>query len=80
MKSLIVEEKYNKKRLNTFLLDKFDGLSINTIYKALRKKDIRINNIKISENVILNTGDEVKLFIVDGLLSSSSKQNFEIVY
>ena len=52
MKSLIVEEKYNKKRLNTFLLDKFDGLSINTIYKALRKKDIRINNIKISENVI----------------------------
>ena len=68
MRNLIVEEKYNDKKLNTFLLDKFDGLSANTIYKALRKKDIRINNIKINNNVILHTGDEVKIFIVDDLL------------
>ena len=63
MKSLIVEGKYNEKKLNTFLQDKFDGLSVNTIYKALRKKDIRINNIKVNENVILHTGDEVKILL-----------------
>lgn len=80
MKNLIVEEKYNEKKLNTFLLDKFNGLSVNTIYKALRKKDIRINNVKVNKNVILHTGDEVKIFIVDDLLFLSNKQNFEIIY
>ena len=38
MKILVVEEKFNEKKLNTFLLNKFSGLSSNTIYKALRKK------------------------------------------
>lgn len=80
MRNLIVEEKYNNKKLNTFLLNKFDGLSVNTIYKALRKKDIRINNVKVNENVILHTGDEVKIFIVDDFLFSCNKQNFEIIY
>ena len=47
MKKIIVSKKYDGKKLNTFLLDNFNGLSLNTIYKALRKKDIRINNVKI---------------------------------
>ena len=80
MRSLIVEEKYNEKKLNTFLLDKFDGLSVNTVYKALRKKDIRINNIKVNDNVILHTGDEVKIFIRDDLLFSSNKLKFDFIY
>ena len=80
MRNLIVEEKYNEKKLNTFLLDKFDGLSVNTVYKALRKKDIRINNIKVNDNVILHTGDEVKIFIIDDLLFSSNKLKFDFIY
>ena len=80
MRNLIVEENYNEKKLNTFLLDKFDGLSVNTIYKALRKKDIRINNIKVNDNVILHTGDEVKIFIVDDLLFSANKLKFNFIY
>lgn len=80
MKSLIVEEKYNGKKLNTFLFSKFDKLSNNTLYKALRKKDIRVNNVKVSENVIIHAGDEIKIFIVDDLLVGSNKKNYEIVY
>ena len=38
MKELIVNDKYNGKKLNTFLLDTFHALSLNAIYKALRKK------------------------------------------
>ena len=34
MKKLIVDKKYNNKKLNTFLLDSFPNLSINTIYKV----------------------------------------------
>lgn len=80
MKTLIVEEKFNEKKLNNFLLSKFNGLTNNTIYKALRKKDIRINNVKVNENVILHTGDEVKIFIIDELLFKISSINLEIIY
>ena len=50
MKEIIVTPKYNGKKLNTFLLDTFSGLSMNLLYKTLRKKDIRVNDIKVSEN------------------------------
>ena len=43
MRKIIVDKKYNGKKLNTFLLDSFNGLTMNTLYKALRKKYIRVN-------------------------------------
>ena len=57
MKELIVNDKYNEKKLITFLLDNFNGLNINTVYKALRKKDIRVNNVKINSNISLQAHD-----------------------
>ena len=53
MRKIVVNKKYNGKKLNTFLLDNFNALTLNTIYKTLRKKDIRINNVKTSENCIV---------------------------
>ena len=78
MKKIIVDKKYNGKKLNTFLLDSFNGLTMNTIYKALRKKDIRVNNIKISENCTVNAGDEITLFINDEFLYKTF--NLDIIY
>ena len=80
MKELVVENKYNCKKLVPFLLDNFDGLCTNTIYKALRKKDIRINDIKVSSNVFLQTGDSVKIFISDEFLFKQNHCNFNKVY
>lgn len=68
MKKIIVSKKYDGKKLNTFLLNNFDGLTLNTIYKALRKKDIRINNVKTNENCIVRESDEITIFINDELL------------
>lgn len=68
MKTIIVTKKYNGKKLNSFLFDNFNGLTNNTLHKALRKKDIRINNIKVSENQTIYEGDEIKVYIVDNLL------------
>ena len=68
MKNLMVNEKYNGKKLNTFLLDTFPDLTQNTLYKALRKKDIRVNKKRVNDNILLHTGDEVTVFIVDDLL------------
>lgn len=71
MKILVVDEKYNNKKLDKFIFDKFPSLSFGLFYKTLRKKDFRVNDIRISENIILHTGDEIKVFIIDELLENN---------
>ena len=78
MRKIIVNKKYDGKKLNTFLLDNFNGLTLNTIYKTLRKKDIRINNVKINENCTINEGDEIAIYLADNLLFKTIK--LDIVY
>lgn len=68
MRKLIVDKKYNNKKLNTFLLDSFNGLTLNTFYKALRKKDILVNDVRIKENITIFAGDTVTVYITDNYL------------
>ena len=78
MKEIIVSKKYEEKKLINFLLDNFNNLSLNTIHKALRKKDIRVNNVKVSENLTLHSGDIIKVFIPDNQLFKTIK--LETIY
>ncbi len=80
MRELEVPIKYEGKKLNTFLLDSFDGLSLNLLYKTLRKKDIRVNDQKVSENVLLHAGDHVKIYLTDEQLYKESNCSIAIVY
>lgn len=68
MKILIVPEKYNNKKLINFLQDTYNNLSSSTIYKTLRKKDIKINDKRVSDNCLLKSGDELKIYIADNIL------------
>lgn len=68
MQVLNVEKDYDGKSLNSYLLYKFPYLKQSTLYKALRKKDIRINGIRVNNNVIIHFSDEVKVFISDEFL------------
>lgn len=78
MKNLIVTDKYSNKKLMNFLLDNFDGLTTSIFYKTLRKKDIKINDKRISENCLLRTGDDVKIYVADDFLYK--KLDIPIVY
>ena len=80
MREIIVDKKYDGKKLNSFLIDNFNGLKLNTLYKALRKKDIRINGTKVSDNVIIHFGDVIKLFIPDAQLLSNDNFCVDIIY
>lgn len=66
MRKLIVEK--NNRRLVDYLQSKFNKLKKGAIFKALRNKDIRVNGVKVSENVIVNAGDELTIFITDDVL------------
>ena len=78
MKKIVVTKKYNNKKLVSFILDSFPNLNPNTLYKALRKKDIRINNIRTSENKEVYLGDEVSIFISDDILFGNN--SIKIIY
>lgn len=78
MQKLIVDKKFDNKKVSEYLFSKFNGLTKNTLYKAFRKKDIRINNVKISEDSIIHVDDEITVYIIDDLLFK--KFNIEKVY
>ena len=80
MRKLIVSEKYDNKKLNMFILDSFPNLNKNTLFKALRKKDIRINNAKVSTDTTIYLGDEISIYIVDELLFGENKFDIEIIF
>ena len=78
MEKLIVSKKDNNKKLNKFLISNIEGLSENLFYKTLRKKDIKINNIRISENVEVHSGDEILVYITKEILKPKIK--LEVIY
>ena len=80
MRKIIVNEKYNNKKLNNFILDSFPNLNKNTLFKALRKKDIRINGKRVSDDSIIHTGDEITIFIIDDFLFGTSSFKIDIVF
>lgn len=48
MKKLIVNKKYNEKKLNKFLLDNIPGLTFGIFSNLLRKKGYKINGKRIN--------------------------------
>ena len=75
MRTININNKNDEKKLNNVLQKEFPAISLNTIYKALRKKDIRVNNVRINENITLHTGDIVKVFIADEFLFTDKSNN-----
>lgn len=80
MKKIIVNEKYDNKKLSNFIFNSFPNLNKNTFFKALRKKDIRMNNVKISNDIEVHSGDEVTIYINDNLLYGISNIKIDVVY
>lgn len=78
MQKLIVDKKFDNKKVSDFLYSNFSGLTKNTLYKAFRKKDIRINDIKINEDTIVHFGDNITVYIIDELLFKNL--NLEKIY
>lgn len=78
MRNLIVNEKYDNKKIINFIKSSFPELSLNVLNKALRNKDIKVNNMRIKENIILHKGDNVSIYISDDFLFK--KFDLNIVY
>ena len=80
MKKLIVNQKYNGKKLNKFLLDNIQGLSFGLFCNTLRKKDIKVNGKRINKDITIFDGDEILIYVSDELLNSKTSIILDIIY
>lgn len=81
MQKIKVENKDDNKKLITFLTSKYPSLSINAIYKVLRKKDIKINGKRINSNVNVHQDDEIEIYLDGSTLNGFDKNiNIPIAY
>ena len=88
MKSCVIGKNDSGQRLNKFLQKTFPNLPRSLTYKAIRKKNIKINKKRCQAKDILSVGDIVDIYIDDELLQKnlSSKKstifdkNLKIIY
>ena len=72
MRKVTVDSKFDGKNLNSFLSFCFPNLKQNMFFKALRQKDIKVNGVRIKENITINNGDIIEIFISDEFLLGKS--------
>lgn len=87
MKTLIINEKQANKRIDKVLKETFGNMPASAMYKAFRKKDIKVNGVRIKEDYIVNAGDKVEVYIIDQILdgtpletSATLNRGFSVVY
>ena len=69
MKSIIVEKEKNSNiKLSSYIFERFPNLSKNVLFKAIRNKDIKINDKRISKDEIVKNNDKIDIYIIDNLL------------
>lgn len=65
MKIIKVKNESINKRVDRFLMEEYNNLSKNILFKAFRKKDIKVNGKWIKENYLLQENDVISIFLDD---------------
>ncbi|MCC8073028.1 MAG: RluA family pseudouridine synthase [Clostridiales bacterium] len=73
MKSITVTEADSGQRVDRFICKTFDRLPKSLMFKEIRKKNIKVNKKRCSPEQILNTGDELTLYLNDDVLHIKEK-------
>jgi 23S rRNA pseudouridine955/2504/2580 synthase len=73
MRTVIVKEEHANKRVDKFLLDTFKNMPSNAMYKAFRKKDIKVNGVRVKESHRVSPGDKLEIYIADDILDGTGE-------
>lgn len=87
MRTVVVDEKHGGKRIDRFLKEAFPNMPVSAMYKAFRKRDIKVNGTRIKDDYIVAPGDVVEVYIVDNVLDGVRQEDghvlnkgFSVVY
>ena len=82
MEKIIVNKKYDNKKLNKIILDKIPEINYNTFCKLLRKKDIKVNQKRTNKDIIVFESDIIEIYLPN--MKKESKENeiqdIDIIY
>ncbi|MBR5535500.1 MAG: RluA family pseudouridine synthase [Clostridia bacterium] len=84
MKKIIIKENDADQRADKFIQKAFPSLPKTLMYKAFRKKDIKVNGKWIKENVFLQEGDTLTIYLPDDCFSEKTftpvNDNISVIY
>ena len=78
-------------RVDKFLTKTYPNLPQSMLYKAVRKKDVKVNGQRKDNNYVLEEGDEITLYLSDERIAAlsapkkaasrrKSKKTFTVIY
>lgn len=73
MKKIKVNSSFDNKKVSDVIFHYYPNLNQNQLFKAFRKRDIRINNVKTSKDSIVYENDEITIYIIDSILENEKK-------
>lgn len=74
MKKVIITENDSGQRLDKFLTKSYPNLPQSMLYKAIRKKDIKIGGKRCEISTRLKTGDELTMYLKDEFFQREERQ------
>jgi len=87
MRSLIISNSQGNKKVERVIRDAFPNMPASAMYKAFRKKDIKVNGSRVKEDHMVLPGDKLEIYITDNILDGvpadtdgSLVTGFSIVY
>ena len=80
MRNVIALNRHNGKKIDRVIREFFPNVSSGMLYKALRKKDVKVNGNRVKEDYIVSTGDSIDIYIIDELLLGREEDGFSIIY
>lgn len=80
MKTYIISSIEENQRVDKYIMKILGKASKSFIYKMFRKKNIKLNDMKIEGNEILREGDSIKIFFSDDTFESFKKEEEERVF
>lgn len=75
MRTIIITQENANKRIDKTLRCIFEKMPQSALYKAFRKKDIKVNGVRVKEDYLLKANDRVDVFIVDDILDGVGKKD-----
>lgn len=77
MRIFSVSAKDNGRRVDRYLEKQLSGVPFYVLSKAFKKRDVKVNGLRVKGNHILSEGDTVEIYLPDEVISSYS-ENFHI--
>jgi 23S rRNA pseudouridine955/2504/2580 synthase len=87
MRIITVKGSQGNMKVERIIKEAFPKMPVNAMFKAFRKKDIKVNGVRVKEDYIASPGDVIEVYITDNILDGvpvnnqySIKKGFSIVY